>query len=122
MSTSTTYQMGLFEKILYKHWSTEPYSSLLYAVYRITQKNKGGTPLRTICKRRSIKTLIKRQNYNVSDIFTLLGDLVLKKLITHSSPMIDGKTVDAYKFSEEALPLVKKLLEEGKTTKTTQVA
>jgi hypothetical protein len=46
----------------------------------------------------------------MSDISKLLGDLVLKNLLTHSSPVIDDKTVDAYAISEEALLLIKKPL------------
>jgi hypothetical protein len=106
MSTLTTYQGSLLERILYS--LREPHTLFLSAVYEITQKNNRVANLKTICEHSSIKPLIDKENYTMSDISKLLGDLVLKNLLTHSSPVIDDKTVDAYAISEEALLLIKK--------------
>ncbi len=116
MSTSAEYQRSRLERTL--HTLDEPYALFLSAINEITQKNKGVASLKTI----SEHPLIKRKDYTGADIFGYLCYLINENILTHSSPIIDGITVDAYKIPDEALPLVKKLLEEGKTTGPNQVA
>jgi hypothetical protein len=116
MLTSTTYQRNRLEKIL--HSLDEPYALFLSAIHEITQKNKEVAPLKKISEHPSIKG----KGYTGADIFGYLRYLINENILTHSSPIINGRTVDAYKIPDEALPLVKKLLEEGKTTGPDQVA
>jgi hypothetical protein len=122
MSTSITYQTDQFKKIVRLektlHSLDEPYILFLSAFYETTKKNERVVPLKAISEHPSIKG----KGYVMADIFRYLCYLVDEKILTHSSQKTDGKTVDAYGTSEETMTLIEKLLEERKTTKTTQVA